>query len=304
MSNVQLVRKSQVSSFRMIAIGTWRTTKDPSVYGAIEVEMDETLRYVEAFRAATGKRMTVTHLMAKAVGLVLAAIPDANAVLRFNRIYLRQSADVFFQVAMKDPETGQIDLSGVTVRDADKKPIGTIVDEFEAAANKVRAGKDTEKEQTRQTFKRLPGFVVGPLLDLISFLTYTLNLDLSWAGLPKDPFGSAMVTNVGSLGLEEAYVPLVPYSKVPLLVAVSAMKRVPVVRDDGRIEAATVMRLCATFDHRILDGAHASKMASTLKDVFADPWTHFGGVARPLPSEGRGEAPPRAPTLEAQRSAG
>jgi pyruvate dehydrogenase E2 component (dihydrolipoamide acetyltransferase) len=55
---------------------------------------------------------------------------------------------------------------------------------------------------------------------------------------------------------------------------------VPVVRDDGRIEPATVMRLCATFDHRILDGAHAAKMASVLKGVFADPWKHFGGVER------------------------
>jgi pyruvate/2-oxoglutarate dehydrogenase complex dihydrolipoamide acyltransferase (E2) component len=144
--NVALVPKTSVSSFRQIAIGTWRTTKDPSVYGAIEVEMDETLRYLEVYRAATGRRLTVTHLMAKAIGLVLAAIPDANAVLRFHRIYLRQSVDVFFQVAMKDPESGQIDLSGVTIRDADKKPIPVILDEFESAAAKVRAGKDVEKE--------------------------------------------------------------------------------------------------------------------------------------------------------------
>lgn len=281
MPNVALVPKGKVSSFRKIAIGTWRTTKDPSVYGSIEVEMDETLRYLEAFRAATGKRVTVSHLMAKAVGKVLEAMPDANAVLRFQRIYLRQSVDVFFQVAMKDEESGQIDLSGLTVRHVDTKSMADIVDEFEAAAAKVRAGKDTEKEQTRQTFKRLPGWLVGPVLDLISFLTFTLNLDLSWAGIPKDPFGSAMVTNVGSLGLEEAYVPLVPYSKVPLLVAVGALKRVAVVREGDRIEPATVMRLYATFDHRILDGAHAAKMASTLHAVFRDPWTHFGGVERP-----------------------
>ncbi|MEQ1569291.1 MAG: 2-oxo acid dehydrogenase subunit E2 [Myxococcota bacterium] len=272
----------------MIAIGTWRTTKDPSVYGAVEVEMDETLRYVEAFRAATGKRLTVTHLMALAVGKVLEAMPDANALLRFNRIYLRKSVDVFFQVAMKDEESGQIDLSGLTIRQANTRSVAEIVDEFEAVATKVRAGKDEEKENTRRTFKRLPGWLVGPVLDLISFLTYTLNLNLSWAGIPRDPFGSVMVTNVGSLGLEEAYVPLVPYSKVPLLVAMGALKRVPVVREGDRIEVATVMRLFATFDHRVLDGAHASKMATTLKAVFADPWTHFGGVERPAALVARG----------------
>lgn len=281
MPNLELTHQSKVSSFRMIAIGTWRNAKDPSVYGAIEVEMDETLRYMEAFRAATGKRVTVTHLMAAAVGKVLEAMPDANAVMRFNRIYLRKTIDVFFQVAMQDKDSGQIDLSGVTVRDANKRSMLDIVEQFEHAAGKVRAGKDEEKEQTRQTFKRMPGWLVGPALDVISFLCYTLNLDLSWAGIPKDPFGSVMVTNIGSLGLEEAYVPLVPYSKVPLLVAVGALKRVPVVREGDRIEAATVMRLFATFDHRVLDGAHAAKMAATLKAVFADPWTAFGGVERP-----------------------
>jgi pyruvate dehydrogenase E2 component (dihydrolipoamide acetyltransferase) len=284
MANIELVRQTRISSFRSIAIGTWRDAKDPSVYGAVEVEMDETLRYVEAFRAQTGKRLTVTHLMAVAVGKVLEAMPDANAVLRFGRIYLRQSVDVFFQVAMKDEETGQIDLSGLTIRHANQKSMAEVVDEFEAVVAKVRAGKDAEKEQTRQTFKRLPGFVVPWVLDAISFLCYSLNLDLSRLGIPKDPFGSAMVTNIGSLGLEEAYVPLVPYSKVPLLVAMGALKRVPVVREGDRIEAATVMRLYATFDHRVLDGAHASKMATTLKQVFADPWTSFGGVERPAAS--------------------
>lgn len=282
MPNVELVRKDSVSSFRMIAIGTWRTTKDPTVYGSIELEMDETLRYLAAFRERTGKRITVTHLMAKAVGLVLSEMPDANAILRFNRIYLRQSVDVFFQVAMQDPQTGQIDLSGVTIRHADRRGMEDIVDDFERAADKVRQGKDEEKERTRSTFKSLPGFLVGPVLDLIGFLLYTLNLDLKFLGLPKDAFGSAMVTNVGSLGLDEAYVPLVPYSRVPLLVAVGALKRTVKVREDDRLEPATVMRLFATFDHRILDGAHAAKMASTLKKVFADPWTHFGGVDRPV----------------------
>jgi pyruvate/2-oxoglutarate dehydrogenase complex dihydrolipoamide acyltransferase (E2) component len=279
--NVALVPKTDVSSFRQMAIGTWRTAKDPSVYGSLSLEMDETLRYVAAFQAATGRKVTVTHLMAKAIGRVLHELPDANAILRWNRIWLRQSADVFFQVAMQDPVTGQLDLSGLTIRAADRKPMVEIVDEFQSVADRVRKGKDEEKEHTRRTFQRLPGWLVGPVLDLIGFLTYGLNLDLHRLGIPKDPFGGAMVTNVGSLGLEEAYVPLVPYSRVPLLVAMGSLQRVPVVREGDVIEVATVMRLFATFDHRLLDGAHAAKMSRILRETFADPWTWFGGVDRP-----------------------
>lgn len=290
MPNVELRRHTGLSSFRMIALGTWKVAKDPSVYGSLALEVDPALDYIEAFREATGQKLTLTHLMAKAVGLVLAEMPDANAILRFNRVYLRKDADVFFQVMMKDPETGQIDLSGLTIRRANDKSVPEIVEEFRRVAERVRQGRDEEKESTRKTFKQLPGWLVGWVLDTISFLLYTLNLDLRWAGLPKDPFGSVMVTNIGSLGLEAAYVPLVPYSRVPLLLAMGAVKKEVLVDDDSDdTRIARVMRLFATFDHRLMDGAHAARMASTLKAVFADPEAHFG----PIP-QAAADTPPTA----------
>lgn len=278
MPNLELVPKRDLSSFRRMAIGTWRTAKDPSVYGSIALEADAVLAYIERFRAATGRHLTLTHVMARAVGLVLASMPDANAVLRFNRIYLRKEIAVFFQVALQDPDTGQIDLSGVTIRDPEKKDLLTLVDEFEVAAARVRAGQDPEKEQTRGLFKRLPAALLGVVLDGLSMLAYTLNLDLRWAGVPKDVFGSAMVTNIGSLGLEAAYVPLVPYSRVPLLVAMGAVKREPVVGEGDEVRVASILRLYATLDHRILDGAHAARMAQTLTGIFADPEAHLGPI--------------------------
>ncbi|MEZ4318836.1 MAG: 2-oxo acid dehydrogenase subunit E2 [Myxococcota bacterium] len=279
MPNADLTLKTDLSSFRMIALGTWKTTKDPSVYGSLALEVDETLAFIEAWREKTGRRLTLTHLMAKAVGTALSEMPDANAILRFNRIYLRKDVDVFFQVMMTDPVTGQIDLSGLTIRQADQKSVDDIADEFQRVADRVRAGKDEEKEQTRKTFKQLPGFAVGWILDLIGMLLYGLNLDLRWAGLPRDPFGSVMVTNIGSLGLEEAYVPLVPYSRVPLLLAMGGVKKTPVVDEEtDAIRIARIMKVYATFDHRLLDGAHAAKMARCLKRIFADPWTHFGPI--------------------------
>ena len=66
MPNLSLVPKRDLSSFRRIAIGTWRTTHDPSVYGSMALRMDEALRYLEAFRAKTGRRLTLTHMMARA----------------------------------------------------------------------------------------------------------------------------------------------------------------------------------------------------------------------------------------------
>jgi pyruvate dehydrogenase E2 component (dihydrolipoamide acetyltransferase) len=125
--------------------------------------------------------------------------------------------------------------------------------------------------------RRVPFFMMHRMLRTIGFFSYTLNMSLKWMGVPKDPFGSVMITNIGSLGLEQAYVPLVPYSRVPLLIAMGAVEDVPVV-DDGDIVVGKIMRICATFDHRVLDGKHASIMANTLREWMERPFDHFDAL--------------------------
>lgn len=274
MAHLSLERKKNVSSFRKIAIGTWRTAYDPSVYGTIDIRMDEALRYMAQFRERTGQRLTVTHLIARAVGELLKETPDANALLRGNKIYLRKQVGVFFQVVMTDEGTGKVDLSGLTLYDVEKKTLVEIVKEFEEKVEKVRTRKDPALEKTRKNMLGMPQFLIHWVLRLIAYLTYDLNLDLSWAGLPRDPFGSIMVTNIGSLGLDVAYVPLVPYSRVPILLALGAVKEVPVV-DDGKIVPGKIMKVNATFDHRFIDGFHASVMSRLLRQWLENPFEHF-----------------------------
>ncbi|HEV8320771.1 MAG TPA: 2-oxo acid dehydrogenase subunit E2 [Myxococcota bacterium] len=283
MPNLELVKKESLSSFRRIAIGTWRDAYDPTVYGSLTLRMDEAVRYIDEFRKRTGKRITVTHLMAKATAAALARMPDANAILRFNRPYLRQRIGVFFQVAMEDDDTKEIDLSGATIMDTDKKSLVEIIDEFQAQVEKVRSKKDEALEKTRSTFKSIPFMLLNLALRLISFFSYTLNLDLRKLGIPKDPFGSVMITNIGSLGLDEAYVPLVPYSRVPLLLAVGAVKEAALV-ENGAVKVGKVMRVHATFDHRLLDGTHAAIMSKVLTAWMEHPYEHFDDLSELKPA--------------------
>ena len=280
-ANLELVRKRDLSPFRKIAIGTWRTTYDPSVYGTMTVRMEKCLAYLEAYRVATGKRLNVTHMMARAIGAMFQRVPDANAILRFHRVYQRKRIGVFFQVVLEDPQTGEVDLSGCTIHDPEQKTLDQIIDEFAAKVGRVRTDTDKDLAKSRNMFRRVPSFLVGRMLRLTSFLSYTLNLDLRWAGIPRDPFGSIMVTNIGSLGLEQAHAPLVPYSRVPIVVALGAIEDTPVV-DDGVVVPGKMMRICITFDHRILDGAHASLMAKTVRAWFEDPVTYFGAIPAAL----------------------
>lgn len=274
MPNLELEKKTRVSNFRKIAIGTWRTAYDPSVYGTIELRMEQALAYIEAFRKATGRRLTITHMVGRAVGETLRQTPDANALLRFNRLYLRKRIGVLFQVAMTDEGSDKIDLSAVTLYDVGDKSLKDVVEDFESKVEVVRQRKDPALEKSRNLFQFIPYLLLNLFLRITSFLMFTLNLDLRKLGLPKDPFGSVMVTNIGSLGLDQAYVPLVPYSRVPILLAMGAIKDQPVV-EDGEVVPGKVMRISATFDHRFIDGAHAAAMSRILKQWLEHPFDHF-----------------------------
>lgn len=290
MPNVDLEPQRELSSFRRLALGTWRTAADPSVYGSLTLRMDPALAYIDAFRAATGRHLTVTHLFARAAAAVLEQVPDANALLRAGRLYRRRRIGVFFQVAMKDPATGRLDLSGTTIHDPQRRTLVELCDDLEARFAEVRADGDGAISRVRRMFSHLPLPAIPALLRLTSFASYTLNLDLGWAGVPRDAFGSVMITNVGALGLEEAYVPLVPYSRVPLLLALGQIREAPVARG-GQVIIERVMKVCATLDHRVLDGAHAAAMAEILRAWIEDPVAHFG----PIPERRPGSSPePRA----------
>jgi pyruvate dehydrogenase E2 component (dihydrolipoamide acetyltransferase) len=285
--NLDLDVPGPPSAFRRISLASWRAADDPTVYGAITVNMAEALKYLEAWRAATGRRLTVNHLMARTLGEVLVEVPDANVLIRRGGVYHRRDHTVFFQVAMEDPATGKVDLSGVTIDRANERDLANIQDCFERAVRRVRKAEDKELEGTRQLMKRLPTWVVAWLMRALPLVLYSWNLDLSWAGIPGRTFGAIAVTNIGSLGIEEAYVPLVPYTRTPIFVALGAIAPSPVVLADGTLGVAPTMRIMASFDHRALDGVHAARMCQVVRRWLEDPWTHFG----PIPEPGNDRSP-------------
>lgn len=265
--NVDLLPALQISSFRKIALGTWQTVGDPSVYGIMELEVRPTLKLIEELRAETGQKITITHIVGKAIANAIAKHPEINCILRWGRLYPRKTVDVHYLIASDDQGK---DLTGTTIREADKKSVVMIATELSQKAKTIRATGDQEFKKVKKTMKKIPGLVVRHMMNLTSFILYTLNIWSPLLGSPQDPFGSVIITNIGSLGLDTAFVPLVPYSRVPLLLAVSVIKEQVVVKE-GKMVIEPVVRICATFDHRMIDGMHASHICKTIHKMFAQP---------------------------------
>jgi pyruvate dehydrogenase E2 component (dihydrolipoamide acetyltransferase) len=254
-----------VSSFRRMAAAMWKSPSDPSIYGQMDVDATAALAFLAAQPAQP--KITITHLVARAVAVALRDQRELNGKVRFwGRLEQRATVDVFVTVATE----GNRDLSGVRIDRADEKPLAALAREVSERAGKVRRGDDPSYQQSKRALKQLPWWLARPATWLSDVLVNELHIDLSAQGMPADPFGSAIVTSVGMFGIDSAFAPFVPLARCPMLILVPEIRPRPWAVD-GRAEVRPVLRLCATFDHRIIDGAAAGRFAARLGELFGAP---------------------------------
>src|SRR5210317_1671131 len=99
-------------------MGTWRTAKDPSVYGLAEIDITETLAHLDAYANKHDVKISPAHLVGKAAAYCLQRRPESNAMIRGGRIYLREHVSLFYQVNIPGEGADKIKkatLSGCTI---------------------------------------------------------------------------------------------------------------------------------------------------------------------------------------------
>jgi pyruvate dehydrogenase E2 component (dihydrolipoamide acetyltransferase) len=249
-----------------MALRAWSPPRDPTVYSTLEIDVSRALAYLERLRGESGVKVTPTHLVAKAIATALRRNPHANAVIRRGWVHLRERVDVFLQVVADGGE----DLGGTKIERADEKSLVEIARELAEKAERIRAHRDPELEKTKRTMDRLPTFMLGWVLKLTEHATHTLGLDLTKLGVKPDPFGGAMVSNIGTFGIDYALAPIVPFSRCPIVLIVGTVRPRAIVVG-GDVVARPVLIVGCTFDHRLLDGALASALARVVQEVISDP---------------------------------
>lgn len=295
MRNIDLRPFPQASSFRRIAAVAWDPPRDPTIYGTLEVRAERLLSWIDLKRHETGERVTVTHAVVRALALSLARHPEMNALVRLWRLELRRDVDIFAQVLVESADGARkADLSGVCIRQADQKGVARICQELRAGASAIRKDEDAAFRHTKSQATAVPGWLFGWMLRALQWLQFALNLHIPALGAPRDPFGSAMVTSMGMMGIRQGYAPFFPLSRSPLLILVGAVEDRPVV-EDGALAVGKVLTLNGTFDHRVIDGLHASILSREIQRLLENPRLLDEGegqaLGAPEPTEG-------LPTLE------
>jgi pyruvate dehydrogenase E2 component (dihydrolipoamide acetyltransferase) len=262
----------------------------PAAYGVLDLDCEAALAWCARAREASGEKVTLTHLVGKAAAVAIASAPETNGFASFGRLMLRETVDVFFQVAFFDGE-GQpsaeaeretrrdANLAGAKISRTDDKSPVEIARELRERAQTIRArGKDATVRATKM-MAGMPGPLRSTVAHLGAFFSFDVGWNLSRLGVPQDPFGSCMVTNVGVFGIEMAWAPLIGYARTPVCITLGAVRTAPtVVR--GEVVARKRVSLGVVFDHRVMDGYHAGVMSRRFQEIFATPDAVLGNPAQ------------------------
>lgn len=268
------------STRRKLAIATWKAPAEGNIYGKLTIDAEQAISFCEHLRQTTGEKVSITHLVGKAIAMALRAAPGLNGRIFLDRYIPFDTVDVTFLVALEDGA----DLAKAKVSDADKLSVDGIAASLRQRAEKLRGGKDPDFEKSKGTLRMLPVLFIRPLVWLVGWLASAAGLSIPALGVERFPFGSCVITSVGMFGLDEGFAPPTPFARVPLLVLVGAVKQAPTVVD-GAIVARPQLTVTATVDHRFVDGMELGRLAKIVRATLEDPWKHLG-VERPGVIEG------------------
>jgi len=267
---------SKMSTRRKLAIATWSDPREGNIYGKLTVDATEALAYLDYLRKKTGEKVTITHLVGKAVGEALKKAPTLNGYLRFGGYEQHETVDIAYLVALEEGAN----LAKAKVCQIDTKSVADIAGELRELAQKLHKGEDEQFKKSQGPLQILPTWLIRPLVWLTGWLTSSLGISMKAFGLEAFPFGACIVTNVGVFGLDEGYAPPTPFARVPVYVLVGAIRDAAAVVD-GQVVVRKQLTLNATIDHRFIDGYQGGVLAKVMREIFANPWQLEGLSGRP-----------------------
>jgi len=253
------------TSWRRMAGAIFERPTDGKISGIYDIDMTNMMKAMDEW-SKDGHRITPTHMMMSTLGHILEThAPELNAYMRLGKVYQRSYINVSASVLV-DGKT----LTSVCIADAHEKSILTLADEVHEKVDKVRGKRDSGKKQARNPLVRVPWPLRKWIYQSIRWMVHESGLPVPNVGLSQDMFGSVLVSNIGSLGIDYGIPALMPASNLSFVMAVGKIKEKPVVKN-GEICIAPVLPIAATFDHRVVDGGHIAKMVKGLDFYFQNP---------------------------------
>lgn len=216
-----------------------------------------------------GHDFNYMHIVMAATVRLLALRPQLNRFVMNGRIYKRN--EISLAIAIKKMLKDNAPETTVKLPFTGKEniyQIKHIVDSHIQEASKIQ--EKTSADKLSKILTSTPNFLIKFMVGLIKWMD-------KHGMAPKkvleiSPFhSSCFITNLKSIKIDYIYHHLYDFGTVGLFIAMGKESMQPVVREDGSISAAKIMKLGIVTDERFCDGLYYANSLRKLKKLLENP---------------------------------
>jgi len=281
------VPRNPNTAVRRALLWWFRPPASPYVSLNFAVEFGPARAYLDRLAKQEGTRVTVQDLLAAAVARTLHAHPLANAQIVRNRIVLRERVGVAVPVNLLGHPGGARRELGVTVvARAESLSLRDLAETGRRSVAQERQGHGTNG--LIRALTRLAEIVPQPVffaaMDVVDQLRQApLSGEWMFRAMPA----TTLLSNAGAAFSKVSGVVFrgASISPPPRLGHVGTVWGVSAVQDevvvaDGQPAVRPMLPIVLVFDHRLVDGVAAGRLALYFAGILADPETSFGPRGR------------------------
>jgi pyruvate/2-oxoglutarate dehydrogenase complex dihydrolipoamide acyltransferase (E2) component len=253
------------TTWRKVASTVYKKPVDSKIFGGVEFDVTELEKYITQKRKE-GIKITLTHFFVLVLARALKNdIPEFNTYIRRGKIVSRPTIDAAVSVLQSDGA-----MSSIIVHEADKLNYNGLVSFMNDEILRSRMGKENGTMQNKDFLAKLPWPFRNWFFAIYHTLTIKWGISMPGLGISANSFGSFMLTNIGSLGLDYGFPALLPTSNISFVLVMGGIQKKPVVIDD-EIVIRRMMSVTIVFDHRTADASQGARLMKCIKYAIKNP---------------------------------
>lgn len=254
------------TDWRKTAAAIYRKPNDSKVFGTVELDVTELEQFVTD-RRKQGLKITLTHVFLLAIARAYReAVPELNCYVRMGHIIPRRNVDAGLSVLIKNGT----EMSTVKVPDADRLTLAELAAWLDTELSRTRQGEESATMSNKSMLARIPWPFCNWIVSLVRLITIDWGFSLPFLGISPHSFGSFLLTNTGSVGIDMGYPALLPLSNLSAVISMGAPQTKPAVHQ-GEIVPRRLLTMSAVMDHRVVDALHAGRLFRYFKKIVREP---------------------------------
>jgi pyruvate/2-oxoglutarate dehydrogenase complex dihydrolipoamide acyltransferase (E2) component len=252
------------NDWRRVAATVYKKPTDAKILGSVEIDVTDLEEYINQKRKE-GLRITLTHIFTLIISRALKEdVPELNVFIRRGKIIARPRIDAGLSVLLRDQQ-----MSSVLIRDADTLTLKELSEILMQKLRDSRTGAENKAMKMKALLGKIPWPFRGWIFSLIKLISIDWGLKIPGLGVSGNSFGSFLISNIGSLGLDAGFPALFPVSNVSFVMILGGVNTKPWVVD-GEIVQRRILWLGTAIDHRAVDGSHGGKLFRYIREVMKD----------------------------------